>query len=103
MAAVVAVPGFIVLTAWVLIPPFPGPSELLGKPSSALVSLLGPWTDELPEKFVAWDKSRRVAVWTLEAGYRTWPVEPKSITENVRRCLWIKWVGVSVLCQAAAT
>lgn len=97
---VVAVLSLGVLS-WVFIPPFPAPSAVVGKSSSALVSLLGPSTGALPDKFVEWEKSRGVAVWTLEAGYSSWPIEPGSVTEDVKRCLWIKWAGVSILCQRA--
>jgi hypothetical protein len=89
------------LSVWVLIPPFPSPPALVGKPSSALVSLLGPATGALPDKFVAWEQSRGVAVWTLEASYIAWPVDPDSVTTGIKRCLWIKWAGISVLCQRA--
>jgi hypothetical protein len=100
MLGVVAVPSLGVLS-WVFIPPFPAPSALVGRSNSTLVSLVGPSTGALPDKFVMWEQSRGVAVWSLEASYITWPVEPGSVTENVKRCLWIKWAGISVLCQRA--
>jgi len=94
--------AIVALASWVVIAPFPEPSTLAGRPFASIASQLGPSTGALPDKFVEWEVSRGVAVWTLEAGYRTWPVEPKSITENIKRCLWIKWAGMSVLCQRAA-
>jgi hypothetical protein len=45
------------LSAWVFVPPFPQPSALVGKLSSALISLLGPATGALPDKLVAWEQS----------------------------------------------
>jgi hypothetical protein len=50
--------------AWILIPPFPAPSAFVGKPYSMFALQLGPSTGEIQDKFVVWEKSRGVAVWS---------------------------------------
>jgi hypothetical protein len=100
MVGVVAVLSLGVLS-WVFIPPFPAPSTLVGRSHSAVVSLVGPSTGALVDKFVVWEKSRDVATWSLQASYDTWPIAPGAVTLDARRYLWIKWAGISVLCQRA--
>jgi hypothetical protein len=97
---VVAVMSLAMLS-WVFIPPFPAPSELVGMSHSAVVSLVGPSTGALPDKFAVWEKSRGVATWSLRASYDTWPIAPGALTFDARRCLWIQWAGVSIFCQRA--
>jgi hypothetical protein len=86
MLGVVAMPS-LGLLSWVFIPPFPAPSALIGKPYSALVSWIGASTGALRDKFVVREKSRGVAIWSLQASYDTWPIAPGAITLDARRCL----------------
>jgi hypothetical protein len=88
--------------AWILIPPFSTPSALVGKPYAMLALQLGPSTGEIPDKFVVWEKSRGVAVWSIQARYDTWPIESRSVVRGAKRCLWIKWAAVSMLCTSAS-
>ena len=85
--------------AWLLTPPFPAPDALMGDSYSDLVAALGPPTGSIPTKFVAWEKSRGVAIWTLEVGYGTAPIDQRATPRQVSRCLWIDWAGVSIFCR----
>jgi hypothetical protein len=93
--------AIVALAFWVLISPFPEPSTLTGRSFASVASQLGPSTGALPDKFIEWEVSRAVSVWTLEASYVTWPVQLGSVTVRIKRCLWIKWPGMSVLCRSA--
>ena len=85
--------------AWLLTPPFPAPDALVGDSYSDLVAALGPPTGSIPTKFVVWQKSRGVAIWTLEVGYGTAPSDQRATPGQVSRCLWINWAGVSIFCR----
>jgi hypothetical protein len=87
------------VSAWLLTPPFPAPDALIGDSYSELVVAHGPPTGSIPTKFVAWQKSRGIAIWTLEVSYGTAPVDQAATPRRVSRCLWVDWAGVSILCQ----
>ena len=80
---------------WVLVPPFPSPETLLGKPLGALATQFGPAREVASQtpaaarwgKAVAWEKSRGVAVWTLEADWRKTPEGDSARPDMVSRCL----------------
>src|SRR5271154_2554373 len=61
------------LSAWVLIPPFPSPEIAVNDSFATLTEKLGPPVGSIPTKFVAWQRSRGVAVWSLQAEYRSAP------------------------------
>jgi hypothetical protein len=86
---------------WLLTPPFPAPEELITRPYSDLVTALGPPTDSIPTKFVAWRRTRGIAIWTLEAGYGMAAIDRRATPGRVSRCLWIDWASVSILCRVA--
>jgi hypothetical protein len=90
-------------SACLLTPPFPAPDALMGDSYSELVVALGPPTDSIPTKFVAWQKSRGVAIWTLEVGYGTAPIDQAATPGHVSRCLWVDWAGVSIFCQRSVS
>jgi hypothetical protein len=91
----------IAASVWVLTPPFPAPEALITRPYSDLLVALGPPVGSIPTKFVAWQKSRGIAIWTLEAGYGMAPINQRATPGRVSRCLWIDWAGVSILCRRA--
>jgi hypothetical protein len=84
------------VSAWVLIPPFPPPAALMDTSFAALTARLGYPTGSIPTKFVVWEKSRGIAVWSLEVGYDSATVAPMELPHSVSRSLWFKWAGVSV-------
>jgi hypothetical protein len=88
-------------SVWLLTPPFPAPDALITRSYSDLVVVLGPPTGSIPNKFVSWQKSRGIAIWTLEAGYGVSPIDRRATPGQVSRCLWIDWAGVSILCRMA--
>jgi hypothetical protein len=53
-------PSLVVPSSWVLIPAFPPTSAFVGKPNSTLVTILGPSTSALPDKFVEWEGGNRM-------------------------------------------
>jgi hypothetical protein len=83
-------------SAWVLIPPFPSPAVLMNTSYASLTAKLGHPTGSIPTKFVVWEESRGVAVWSLEVGYDTATVDPMALPQDIKRGLWVKWAGVSV-------
>jgi hypothetical protein len=101
LAGILILLAIVALAFWVVISPFPEPSTLTGRSFASVASQLGPSTGALPDKLFEWEVSRGVAVWTLEASYVTWPVQLGSVTVRIKRCLWIKWAGMSVLCRSA--
>jgi hypothetical protein len=102
-SSIVLVLPLCVLSAWVSVAPFPSPPSMVGATFGSLESQLGSVTGGLTDKFVVWEKSRVVAVWSLQASYEVNPIAKGSLTRNVKRCLWIDWAGVSVLCQRASS
>ena len=86
---------------WVFVPPFPPPATLVDKPYAALVTELGRPSGGIPTKFVAWEKSRGGAIWTLEAGFDDATIDARMVAGDISRCLWIDWAGVSILCEKA--
>jgi hypothetical protein len=91
--------ALIAASVWLLTPPFPAPEALISHSYSDLVTALGAPTGSIPTKFVAWQKSRGVAIWTLEAAYGETPIDHRATPGQVSRCLWIDWAGVSILCR----
>jgi hypothetical protein len=87
---------FLAASAWVLIPPFPSPAALMDTSFASLTARLGHPTGSIPTKFVVWEKSRGIAVWSLEVGYDTVSVDPTALPHAISRSLWVKWAGVSV-------
>lgn len=60
-----------------------------------LTGKLGLSAGSIPTKFVAWERSRVIAVWSLEAGLSSVPLDPREHPEHVSRCLWVPWAGLS--------
>jgi hypothetical protein len=99
---------------WVLVPPFPSPRELLDDSLPDLTMQLGAAhevTLSVPAplrswKTVAWEKSRGIAVWELQADWSRPPVDPLSPPDMVSRCLHVRWApaleGVVLPCEAVA-
>jgi hypothetical protein len=87
---------FFAASAWVLIPPFPSPAGLMDLSFTYLTARLGPPTGSIPTKFVVWEKSRGIAMWSLEVGFDTATVDPTALPQNISRRLWVKWAGLSV-------
>ena len=95
VGALVLVVGLV----WVLVPPFPAPGTLMDRPLSALTKQLGPPRELMPQgpsplrlgKSVAWEKSRGIAFWTLQADWTEEPVDPLRTPDMVSRCLRLKW------------
>jgi len=89
--------------AWVLVPPFPSPSELIDKSRQALTTQLGSSHEVamlVPEplrskirgwKTIGWEKSRGIAIWELEATWTRTPDDPLSLPDMVSRCLHLRW------------
>ena len=65
--------------AWVLIPPFPSPVELMDT-----------------SKVAVWRKSRGIAVWSLEVGYNAAPIDPTAQPQSISRTLRIAWADISI-------
>jgi hypothetical protein len=91
-----AAPILLAALAWVLIPPFPSPAALMDTSFAALTAQLGRPAGSIPTKFVVWQKSRGIAVWSLEAGYDTATVDATALPKYVSRILWVEWTGISV-------
>ena len=81
----------------VVIPAFPEPSELISLDYADLQGRLGPPTVVYTDKFVGWSRSRFLATWVVEAGFR-FPLRPGSRPGDVSRCLWVQWAGYTILC-----
>ena len=90
-----------VTSAWVLVPPYPAPSALIGVSYATIVNTLGPPAGSIPDKFVAWLKPRGVATWSLEVSFGKYPPAEDAAALGASRCLWVKWAGVTVLCLRA--
>jgi hypothetical protein len=92
------------VSTWLLIPPFPSPSELQDTPLAALTQKFGhpddsppmPQFRNLPVKWFSWRKSRGFAVWTLRVNYRE-PLDPLSPPDGVSRCLETRLELINVL------
>jgi hypothetical protein len=82
--------------AWVLIPPFPSPVALMDTSFASLTAKLGHPAGSIPTKFAVWQKSRGIAVWSLEVGYDTATIDPTALPQSISRSLWIEWAGVSI-------
>jgi hypothetical protein len=82
--------------AWVFIPPFPSPATLMDTSFASLTAKLGDPAGSIPTKFVVWQASRGIAVWSLEVGYDTATVDPMALPLTISRRLWVDWAGVSV-------
>jgi hypothetical protein len=93
---------FATLSAWVLIPPFPPPATMMDDTYTTLTENLGPPTGSIPTKFVVWERSRVIAVWSLEAGLSSALMDPYEHPGHVVRCLWIPWAGISMFCSRAS-
>jgi hypothetical protein len=83
-------------SAWVAIPPFPPPAALMDTSFAALTARLGHPTGSIATKFVVWEKSRGIAVWSLEVGYDSATLAPMELPHSISRSLWFKWAGVSI-------
>jgi hypothetical protein len=83
-------------SAWVLIPAFPSPAMLMDHSFTSLTARLGQPAGSIATKFVVWEKSRGIAVWSLEVGFDTATVDPTALPQSISRSLWFKWAGVSV-------
>jgi hypothetical protein len=90
---------FAALSAWLLIPPFPPPATMMDETYATLTGKLGTPTGAIPTKFVAWERSRAIEVWSLEAGFGSAPIDPHEHPGHVSRCLRIPRAGISMSCS----
>ena len=90
--------------AWALAPPFPSPIALIDTPQSALLAEFGPSTHRKAStdlerrlaglgRTLAWDRSRGIAVWSLEAYFVGHADDPTALPMSVSRCLHADWAG----------
>jgi hypothetical protein len=108
--AVSAALALAAMCAWMLIPPFPAPTALIDNSPSSLTSKFGPPTGSIaispvpwhPANSVAWEKSRGVAVWSLQADWQRVSTDPMAYPDSVSRCLRILWVNLSLQCDVVA-
>jgi hypothetical protein len=112
----VAIVAVIILLGlvWVLVPPFPAPADLIDKSPQALTMQLGSSHDVAlavpaplrPWRTVAWEKSRGIAVWELQANWARAPADPLSPPDVISRCLRVSWApawaDVVLPCEAVA-
>jgi hypothetical protein len=82
--------------AWVLVPPYPSPVSLMDKSFATLTASLGHPSRLAPTEIAVWQKSRGVAVWSLEVGYNTAPIEPTTLPQNISRSLRIVWPDIAI-------
>ena len=98
LRATISIGAALILLAalvWVLIPPFPSPALLMDISFASLTAQFGHPTGSIPTKFVVWQKSRGIAVWSLEVGYDTATVDATALPQHVSRLLWVEWAGIS--------
>jgi hypothetical protein len=100
--------------AWVLVPPFPSPDLLLNTPLPELTKRFGVPRAAAPQqiagsldavKAVAWDRSRLVATWTLQADWVRWHGrDPAAHPDSLLRCLrWAPPINILAPCDGAYT
>jgi hypothetical protein len=82
--------------AWVLIPPFPSPDALMDTSFASLTAKLGHPAGSIPTTFAVWQRSRGIAIWSLEVGYDSATIDATSLPQSVSRSLRIAWAGVSI-------
>ena len=90
------------VVAWTLIPPFPPPSTLIDQSPQALAMQLGAPHEiaspvpapQRPWRTIAWEKSRGIATWEVQAEWGSAPDDPLSPPDMVWRCLRVTWASV---------
>ena len=84
------------MLAWVLIPPFPSPMSLMDTSFASLTATLGHPSRSIPTEIAVWQKSRGIAVWSLEVGYNAAPIDPTAQPQSISRTLRIAWADISI-------
>lgn len=93
--SIVAALVLLATLVWVLIPPFPSPVALMDTSYASLTAKLGNPEGSIPA-IAVWRKSRGIAVWSLEVGYNTAPIDPTAQPQSISRSLRIAWADVSI-------
>jgi hypothetical protein len=84
---------FVVLI-WLVIPPFSNPSELINMNLASLENELGIPSEQIPGKYLAWDKSRLVGGWRVNVQFEDLPTG-KDYPVSIERYMWLGIRGYS--------
>jgi hypothetical protein len=92
----------IFVVAVAITPPFPEPATLLNQNYETIVAAIGRPDGGIPDKFVAWSRSRGPLRWDLELYTRESPPLATSLATGVNRCLWAPDFGIPIRCEMVA-
>jgi hypothetical protein len=100
--ALSALVGIAVFATWLLVPPYETPDVLCKLTYAQLGERLGPPTEIVDEKYIAWVSGRVIGFWMIEAPYKSAPsVNEKPRAIERRFMLGVKGYSYTVLSVTA--